>query len=211
MVCAAGITVNVETVVTKTLPWPVFPPAAAVILTVCVPVVTIGAVSVAVARPVESVAENGVILPPEVEKLTAVPVGGGVPAVVATRADITEVPAEAMVEGSAVTVMVLIVTGLRKSVNTAGIVFVSVTAEAVMFTVVSEVVRIVGDTLTRTVACPAALVWTTGAVVLDPLGNVTAGLSAPKVTALLNPGCPFESVTVAVMLASVSVGVSNSV
>ena len=151
------------------------------------------------------------MLPADVEKFTNVPDGGGVPAVVDTLADMADLPAEITVEGSAVTVMELIVTGFRKRVNIPGIVLVSVTADAVIFTVVSEAVSVAGDTLARTVATPAELVWTTGAVRLDPKGNDTAGLSAPKVTVLLNIGSPLEPVTVAVMFASVSVGVSNSV
>ncbi len=74
---------------------PDLPPAEAVIVAVTVPAAIVGAVNVAVAKPLV-VWENGVIVPLVVAKLTVVPSGTRVPAAVVTVAVTLEVPAEAI-------------------------------------------------------------------------------------------------------------------
>ena len=128
------------------------PPADALIVPK-VSSVTVGALYTDVAIPPE-VAASGPIAPtPFVTlKFTKVP-SGARPAVVCTTAVIVDAPPESIDAGLAVRSSDVTVTGFRKSVRTAGRVFVAlITAEAVMFTVFSVLVNMDGDTLARTVA-----------------------------------------------------------
>ncbi len=171
--------------------------------------VTAGAVYDDVAMP-PVVWENGVIAPPpdEMLKFTDVPSGTGVPAVVVTFAVIADVPADATVEGVAVTATVLTVTGFKNRLITLK---APMSAVAVILSTVSIVLRMTGSTLTRVEACPLMSVWTSACVGSEESGNVASTLSEPKVTRLLTAGVPSAFLTVAVITAVLSPAVSKRI